>query len=236
MHPMRCGLVHALSLVVLIGAPARASTQEPGEPVDAALASRGLAPGALRADVIVAWNALTHDLAVAEDQFLTFKGQRALAMVHLAMHDALNAIVPAYDRYAHTGRPRLGHPVAAAAQAAHDVLVAQYPDKTAAIDAELARWLSGIAPGALRESGLAIGKDAAAAVTAARLGDGWDVPGTVRVHRRPGRPLPDDAAVERVRCPARVPNRQAVRPRVPAPVPAGAPAAAEVEGLCGRVP
>ena len=177
MHPIRCGLVHALSLVVLTGAPVRASAQEPGEPVDTALASRGLAPSALRADVIVAWNTLAHDLAFAEDQFLTLKGQRALAMVHLAMHDALNAIVPAYDRHAHTGRPRLGHPVAAAAQAAHDVLVAQYPDKTATIAAELARWLSGIAPGALRESGLAIGRDAAAAVIAARAGDGWDFPG-----------------------------------------------------------
>ena len=178
MDAIRRSLVHALSFVVLIGAPGRASAQEPAEPVDAALASRGLAPGALRADVIVAWNGLAHDLAVAEDQFLTFKGQRALAMVHLAMHDALNAIVPVYDRYAHTGRPRLAHPVAAAAQAAHDVLVAQYPDKAAAIAAELARTLSGVAPGALRESGLAIGKDAAAAVIAVRAGDGWDVPGT----------------------------------------------------------
>lgn len=177
MHPIRCSLVHALSLVVLIGAPV-AAAQEPGEPVDTALVSHGLAPGALRADVIVAWNGLAHDLAFAEDQFLTFKGQRALAMMHLAMHDALNAIVPVYDRYAPKGRPRLAHPVAAAAQAAHDVLGAQYPDKTPAIAAELARWLSGISPGALRESGLAIGKDAAAAVIAARVGDGWDVPGT----------------------------------------------------------
>ena len=47
------------------------------------------------AGVIIGWNAVAHDIAVAEDQFLTFKGQRALAMMHLAMHDALNSIVPA---------------------------------------------------------------------------------------------------------------------------------------------
>lgn len=176
MHPIR-QLVHASIMVVLIGAPARAAAQESSEPVDTALASQGLARGALRAEVIVAWNGLAGDLAFAEDRFLTFKGQRALAMMHLAMHDALNAIIPVYERYAHTGRPRLGHPVAAAAQAAHDVLVAQYPDKVAVIAAERARWLAAIAPGALRESGLAIGRDAAAAVIAARAGDGWDFPG-----------------------------------------------------------
>ncbi|HEY5808664.1 MAG TPA: hypothetical protein VIT67_11880, partial [Povalibacter sp.] len=41
---------------------------------------------------IVEWNQLAYDIAVAEDQFTTFKGQRALAMMHLAQHDALNSV------------------------------------------------------------------------------------------------------------------------------------------------
>ena len=90
--------------------------------IDAALVQHGVAPGAMQAEVVTSWNALAHDLAFAEDQFLTFKGQRAMAMMHLAMHDALNAIVPIYASYAYTGGPRIAHPVAAASQAAHDVL------------------------------------------------------------------------------------------------------------------
>ena len=74
---------------------ARSAGTEP----DARCGRRG--PG-LRSDVVVSWNNLAHDIAVAEDQFLTFKGQRALAMMHLAMHDALNAIAPVYERYAYT--------------------------------------------------------------------------------------------------------------------------------------
>ena len=76
-------------------------------------------------EVITSWNSLAHDIAVVEDQFLTFKGQRALAMMHLAMHDAVNAIVPVYETYAFRGSDRLAHPLAAAAQAAYDVLLSE---------------------------------------------------------------------------------------------------------------
>jgi hypothetical protein len=140
----------------------------------------------LSADVIVAWNGLAHDLAFAEDQFLTFKGQRALALMHVAMHDALNGIVPVYQRYASTARPRLAHPIAAAAQAAHDVLLAQYPQEAPVIAAVLARSLDGIAPGPLLDAGIAVGQAAAAAVLAQRAGDGWDVPGEYEFEDGPG--------------------------------------------------
>src|SRR5688572_33410345 len=76
--------------------------------IDAALLRHGVGAGHPRSDVIVYWNSVGHDLAVAEDQFLTFKGQRALAMMHLAMHDALNAIVPVYEAFAYS----VGHHLA----------------------------------------------------------------------------------------------------------------------------
>ena len=89
----------AVTLAVVLATPsARAGQAQRDHPelADAALLSRGVRPSDLGADVIVSWNSLAHDIAFAEDQFLTFKGQRALAMMHLAMHDALNAIVPIY--------------------------------------------------------------------------------------------------------------------------------------------
>ncbi len=133
-----------------------------------------------RPAVIVDWNQTAYDIAFAEDQFLTFKGQRALAMMHVAMHDALNAIVPVYERYTYTGARAIAHPVAAAAQAAHDVLVAQYPDQQSRLAAELAVWLGQVPAGVLRDRGVELGHAAATAMLAARVDDGWDFPGTYR--------------------------------------------------------
>ena len=122
----------------------------------------------------MSWNRLAHDVAFAEDQFLTFKGQRALAMMHLAMHDALNAILPVYETYAYRGGIRPADPIAATAQAAHDVLASQYPTQQAALADELARWLGVSSHAILRERGITLGREAAAAVLAQRDGDKWD--------------------------------------------------------------
>lgn len=159
------------SLAVLLAAPAYA---------------REAPTGNWRAEVIVSWNSLAHDVAVAEDQFLTFKGQRALAMMHLAMHDALNAIVPVYEPYAYPAHPRLAHPIAATAQAAHDVMVALYPTQHALLGDELARFLAQVPTGELRDRGITLGKAAAAAVLARRDGDGWDFQGTYEFKEGPG--------------------------------------------------
>ena len=59
------------------------------------------------------------------------KAIRAHAMMHVAMHDALNAVIPLYRQYAYHGHEPGAHPIAAAAQAAHDVAVSQYPGQQA---------------------------------------------------------------------------------------------------------
>ena len=128
--------------------------------------------------VVVAWSRKAYDVAFAEDQFLTFKGHRAFAMMHLAMHDALNAIVPVYRQYGHVDHDLLAHPIAAAAQAAHDVLVSQYAGARSDLDGELARWLATVPGGHRKTRGLVLGRKAAAAILALREGDGYDLPGT----------------------------------------------------------
>ena len=153
----------------------------------AALQQHGIEAGQLRADVVVSWNSVAHDLAFAEDQFLTFKGQRTLAMMHLAMHDALNSVVPIYETYAYNSRQNPAHPVAAAAQAAHDVLISQYPNQQPFIAKELARWLEPVPSGALRDRGVATGRAAAAAILSQRYDDRWDSPGTYAFGNEPGR-------------------------------------------------
>ena len=154
--------------------------------IDAALARQGIASGEAGAEVIGAWNEQAHDIAFAEDQFLTFKGQRALAMMHLAMHDALNSIVPVYERYAHSGNPQAAHPLAAVAQAAYDVLLALYPDQQARLAAELGLWLGRVPAGVLRDRGIALGRATAAALLALRVNDGWDLQGSYEFRTGPG--------------------------------------------------
>jgi hypothetical protein len=146
----------------------------------------GVVRGHTRSDVIVAWNGLAHDIAFAEDQFLTFKGQRAMAMMHLAMHDALNSIVPVYRRYAYTGPRVPADPVAAAAQAAYGVLLSEYPGQQPRLAAELAVWLGHVPNGTPRERGVDLGQAVALAILNRRSNDGFDDPGTYEFRSGPG--------------------------------------------------
>ena len=135
------------------------------------------------ADVLLAWNEKVFTAAEAEERFLTLKGLRTAALLHLAAHDALNAIEPRYETYL----PRLqaeapASPVAAAAQAAHRVAVDQYPDLQADFDTELRRWLERVPAGPARNQGVELGRAAADRVLAARRGDGWDNEAEYRWH------------------------------------------------------
>jgi hypothetical protein len=163
-----------LTVAIPAGGPQRPQQNDQAQVVvDNGTDRRHIGPG-----VIVAWNELAHDIAVAEDQFLTFKGQRALAIMHLAMHDALNSIVPVYERYAHDGPQVVADPIVAAAQAAYEVLDSQYPDQHPRLNSELARWLKLAPHGELHRRGVDLGRAAAAAILTRRAHDGWDVPGS----------------------------------------------------------
>jgi hypothetical protein len=135
-------------------------------------------PGRVDPALAVAWNRIVNDIAFAEDQFNTFKGDRAYAMAHIAIHDALNAVVPHYRQFAYRGREPGANPIAAAAQAAHDVVLSQYPGEHLKLDAELAAWLSGIPDGPPKRRGVILGRQSAAAILALRSGDRWDFQGT----------------------------------------------------------
>lgn len=126
-------------------------------------------------DVVVDWSRIVFEAAVIDDGFVSFLGTRHQAMMHIAMHDALNAIDPRFDQYAYFGRSKGAHPVAAAAKAAHDVLVAVYPAQQATLDAELATWLATVPDGSGKTKALSLGAKAAAAIVALRENDGTDV-------------------------------------------------------------
>ena len=101
-----------------------------------------------------------------------FVEARLYAIANVAMHDALNAIIPRYARYADTGPlDRDANAAAAALAAAHDAIVGAAPGATSATDAWYAAALAGVdGPGIAR--GVAIGQRAAAAILARRAADG----------------------------------------------------------------
>jgi hypothetical protein len=130
--------------------------------------------------IAVQWNQLLQDIAFAEDQFLTFKGVRCFAMMHIAQHDAINGVLPLYTRYVFQGTNLLADANAAAAQAAHDVAYNQYTTagQRAQIDQLLATQLAGIPNSPGKTQGITLGQQSAAAILANRQGDGYDVVGS----------------------------------------------------------
>ncbi|MGI4954370.1 MAG: vanadium-dependent haloperoxidase [Janthinobacterium lividum] len=117
----------------------------------------------------------------------------SLAIMHMAMHDALNAVRPIYVRWA---PPRPDEPPAAGAApqaaleaAAATVLEGLHPDRRRDIAALLEVRMTEVPRGPTRDEGLALGRAIGAATLARRSNDGFnqvllfpgsDVPGVWR--------------------------------------------------------
>jgi hypothetical protein len=101
------------------------------------------------------------------------RSSRALAIVHIAIFDAVNAIVGGYRSYTGLAPVRADTSMdAAIAQAAHDTLVALYPSQAATFDELLTEDLEQITAGRTKAEGIALGRRAAAAILTLRGADG----------------------------------------------------------------
>jgi hypothetical protein len=104
------------------------------------------------------------------------RASRAMAIVHIAMFDAVNAVSGGYQSYTGLPHARPGtSPIAAVAQAAHDTLVELYPSQAASFDALLAGDLDRVRADRAKRLGVDLGQRAAAAILAMRAGDGSEV-------------------------------------------------------------
>lgn len=153
-------------------------------------------------EVLLQWNEL---LSESVDNSMPLPAEaKVYAMVTLAIHDALNNVVPRYETYA---LDNLGvdagditkkniHSIADAAvsQAARDMLVVLDPGATSAADELLSSVLSNIPDSELKSRGIQTGMDAAEAVLARRANDfplifstyvGGTAPGVYRVDYEP---------------------------------------------------
>jgi len=95
-------------------------------------------------------------------------------MMHLAMHDALNAVEPIYETYAFAASRPDASALAAASQAAHDVARTAYPEHSDRFGELHEAMLEDATETAGTARGLELGAEAAAAITAVREDDGFD--------------------------------------------------------------
>ena len=103
------------------------------------------------------------------------RSSRAMAIVHIAIFDAVNSIIGGYRSF--TGvppAPSTASVDAAIAQAAHDTLIAVFPSQRAALERLLAEDLDQLTTRDehAKEDGLDAGRRAAAAILALRANDG----------------------------------------------------------------
>jgi hypothetical protein len=94
-----------------------------------------------------------------------------MAMVHIAMHDAVQAIQQRFETYSAGITPTSGSVIAAASKAARDVLVNRFPAQVDAIDATYQAYLAAHQLTS-SDGGVAAGAQAAAAIIQMREGDG----------------------------------------------------------------
>jgi hypothetical protein len=143
--------------------------------ITAALVLTGAA--ALGANSVTDWS------LIAEDSIVGVRGKAPaastinMAMVHIAIYDAVNSIEPSgYRNFTDINpTPYPGASLdAAVAAAAHGVLVGMFPEQQEALDAKLADALALIPDGDAKSGGVAVGSEVAAAVLLLRANDGRD--------------------------------------------------------------
>jgi hypothetical protein len=164
------------------------------------LAGMALALAGVRcvlADEVTDWNqiALATQAAVP-GAIRTPPAARGLAMMHLAMFDAVNAIDRRFTPYAVEALADPGaSPQAASVAAAHAVLVKLYSSRQADLDAAYATSLASIPDGNSKASGISVGESVAVVILALRNGDGSDVTLPYNLGPGPGIYQPDPAAL-----------------------------------------
>jgi hypothetical protein len=142
-------------------------------------------------NVVVQWNrTLLIIVRTPGAQPATVHPTRSFAIMHAAIYDAVNAIdrthTPYLVRLSHASR--FASQDAAAATAAHEVLVALYPKFQPMLDDQLQQSLAVIPDGAAKSEGTSIGKTVADEILGLRSNDGSDAPPVPFVFTNPPAP------------------------------------------------
>jgi hypothetical protein len=120
-----------------------------------------------------------------------FTSHRTMAILHVAMFDAINSIEPRYKPYTVKlpAAPDISREAAAAA-AAGAVLVKLVPDAAADVQTTLGSYLATVPDSDAKAKGIGLGQEVAARILAARNNDGASAPDAYRPRTKPGIYIP----------------------------------------------
>jgi hypothetical protein len=149
--------------------------------------------GAADPQVISDWNAVAFDTIIVDAGKANAEAFMWFAFEQAAVYNAVVGITRQYELYNWNARgPRGASPEAAAAVAAHDVLVEYFPASQGRLDTALAASLAGVPDGPPKDQGIRYGERAADRLVDLREDDGRFAPITFDVPPAPGvwRPTP----------------------------------------------
>jgi hypothetical protein len=136
--------------------------------------------------LILAVNNLTYTIADEHDHFYSFIGVRAFAMVHLAIHDLLNAIDPKYEPYHFKKKISGVDPAAAIVSSTRRLLLKAFPERADTIDQVCDEWLAHIPERREKMAGIAFGEEVADDYIRLRNHDGHEKRGNYTPMTKPG--------------------------------------------------
>ena len=114
--------------------------------------------------VILKWNEIAYETMGGAANQHSLLGSRIYAIMHAAMHDAVNATQPRFETYAYDGKDLAANPEVAAASAACHVLKISFPSRSSFLDSTFNNYLSSIPQTASKTKGIALGIEVANAV------------------------------------------------------------------------
>ena len=145
-----------------------------------------VAIGSAQADTVTDWNQTAIEVMKVA-KVSGAPGTRSLAMMHVAMSDAINLVQGRYTRYIATVAAVPGASAeVAAATAARQILLQLYPKQKTMVDEAYTESVKGIPDGDAKSAGVTLGEQVVAAVQADRAADGANIPDTYRPLTSPG--------------------------------------------------
>lgn len=131
-------------------------------------------PGFAENDMVLNWNQKA--ITVATGPITPPAQHRYLAMIHIAMHDALNSVKPKYETYAlNNHRVQFANPDAAVASAAYHTIIALNLTTAHPVLTWYNESLATIPDGESKELGKTLGQAAANAIIANRAADNFSI-------------------------------------------------------------
>jgi hypothetical protein len=163
-----------LSTLMLSGWAEPQGSQEPGRGKDSRAANGGSTSAGqdTRRDLnpVIRWNRIANEIFPVDVGPVI--DSRAMAILHAAIHDAVNGVEPRYAPYTAALSSPGSSVHAAVASAARDVMLALTPNQQPRIEQEYAAALADVPDGPAEDQGVLLGQQAARANLDRRADDG----------------------------------------------------------------